>query len=261
MSPTKPTVAVSSVGSQRDNRYLDTFTDQHRFSPKYPDGRPWHGYREIAATKGHKDGFVNSDLIPGRHVEPGEDPALAWATIWHAPWMPEAKYFEFNYARSKIAIRYDRMAGDDRAAQDTYYEAAAILAFEKGEEVEYGSFPKFSIRAKIGDPPRSPKIAQAAQAGDLWLLGFSSEVNEELAVLLGLSPRGLTVARTATTPLVTPEAVVSASQSGDLAAMIAAAVEAALKAEREKNRAKIAKARAARGTHGKSPTSATPGAA
>src|SRR5688572_10019848 len=103
--PTKPQSGVSSVGSQRDSRYLDTFYDQHRFSPKFAEGRPWHGYREFAANKGDKDGFIGGELTQGRHAELGEDPRAAWATVWTAPWIPEFKYFEFNYLRSRITIR------------------------------------------------------------------------------------------------------------------------------------------------------------
>lgn len=246
MSPSKPTVEISTVGSQKDSRYLDTFYDQHRFSPKFPEGRPWHGYREFAANKPDRDGFVGGDLFPGRHAEDMEDRKAAWETAWQAPWTPEYKYFEFNYARNKITIRYDRVFGDDKTAQDNYYKAAAKLSGANGwGAVQYGITPNYQITAVIGDPPRSPKIAQAAQAGDPWLLGFSEEVNEELAQLIGLTQEGLTLVAQPTQAPFKPEQILDA-KTADIPKMIAEAVALALKSEREANAAKMSKARAAR---------------
>lgn len=246
--PTKPTTGISTVGSQKDNRYIDTFYDQHRFSPKFPEGRPWHGYREFAANKPDRDGFVGGELTPGRHAEDLEDRKAAWETAWVAPWVPEYKYFEFNYARNKITIRYDRVLGDDKTAQDNYYKAAAKLSGANGwGPVQYGVTPNYQITAVIGDPPRSPKIAQAAQAGDPWLLGFSEEVNEELAQLIGLTQEGLTLVGASQEPTIKPEAVLAA-KTADIPKMIAEAVAQALAAEREARKAKMAPVRAKRKT-------------
>lgn len=244
--PSKPQVGVSTVGSQKDSRYLDTFYDQHRFSPRFPEGRPWHGYREYAANKPDKDGFVGGELNPGRHAEDMEDRAAAWATAWVAPWVPEFKYFDFNYQRNKITIRYDRVMGDDKMALDNYYRAAAKLSGSNGwGPVKYGVTPTYQVTSLIGDPSRSPKIAQAAQAGDPWLLGFSDEVNEELAQLIGLTQEGLTLVTGISEAPFKPEQI-NATPIADIPKMIADAVAAALKAEREANRAKMSTARAAR---------------
>src|SRR5215471_18377854 len=114
--PTKPVVGITTVGSQKDRRYLDTFYDQHR-STRFPNGRPWWGTRELAAnrdTNPHlRDGFCGGELIPGRHVEEGESRESAWRDCWSAPWYPEFRFFQFDYKRNRIMIRYDLHMGYD----------------------------------------------------------------------------------------------------------------------------------------------------
>lgn len=244
--PTKPTTGVMSVGSQRDSRYIDTFYDQHKFSPKFADGRPFHGYREFAANKPDRDGFIGGMLSQGRHAEPGEDPKAAWATVWSAPWLPEYKptYWDFNYQRNRITLRYDRVIADDKAGQDKYFQAAAKLSGANGwGPVTYGVVPSYQVTAVIGDPPRSPKIAQAALAGDPWLLGFSEEVNEELALLLGLTQEGLQLVDDRPRQIIKPDAILAATPY-DIQKMVAEAVAAALTAERAANKTKMAALRA-----------------
>lgn len=217
---TKPTVQISTTGSQAANRYLDTFTDQHR-SSRFPDGRPWWGWREYAANKGDHDGFVGGDLMPGDHLAPKEGQ-------WSAPFMPEAQFFEFNYHRRRITIRYDKMLAHDKAAYDDYYQAAAKICHQNSwPEVRYGSMPRHAVTALIGEPPRSPKIAQAAQAGDRWLLGATDEVNEELARLLGLSRQGLEIVRDEIVPVAKPEEVLTMTPA-QLQALVAAEVAKAV---------------------------------
>lgn len=223
----KPSTSVTSIGSQRDNRYVDTFTDQHK-SHRFPNGRPWWGWREFAANKGDRDAFC-TPLTPGDHTDP-------MGSNWTAPWLPEQNggvrtFYEFNYLRNRITIRYDVIKGHDAQAEAVYYQAAAKLAYDMNSEAPaVGTMPKHGIRAIIGDPPRSPKVATAAMAGDPWLLGQSDEVNVELARLLGINGHGLTLEPQ--TGIVQPGAVLSAT--GDLEARIAAAVAAALAAERAK---------------------------
>lgn len=258
--PIKPTTQVSSVGSQRDRRYTDTFRDQHR-SPRFPEGRPWWGEREFAANKPDPDGFC-STLTPGDH----EDPL---GSAWDAPWMPPQQstvqggsYFDLNYRKRTIVIRYDIIVRDDTDAFRKYYDAAAVIAYEKGwQPPEFGTLPRQAIRAVIGQPPRSPKVAQAAQAGDPWLLGHAKEVNEELAALLGLTKRGIAIAfASQEAPVATPEQVLAADP-GLLKQMMAQmeAMQTELKELRAKDqkREQMAAARAARGKS----TTATPDAA
>ena len=239
--PTKTIGAVSTTGSQRDNRYEDTFTDQHR-SERFHDGRPWNGPREYAANRGDPDGFC-SLLSPGTHLD--------ISTKWQAPWFPEQRFFKYNYKRAKITIDYAAMLAHDVFYSDQYYSAAAVISYEKGwEPTTEGSLPQFTIRKVLGEPPRSPKIAQAAMAGDQWLLGFSLEPNTLLSTLIGLTKTGLGEAYT---PPLTPAQVLEAS-STDVKAMIAQAVAQALAdrdveaaAKKEKDRERMAKARGARG--------------
>lgn len=217
--PTKPTAVIASTASQASQRYLDTFTDQHK-SARFPDGRPWWGYREFAANRGDLDGFVG-ELTPGDHLDPK-------AGQWSAPWMPEAAWFEFNYHRRRLTIRYDKMLVQDREGYENYYNAANKIAYEKAwPEVAYGSMPRHAITSIIGEPPRSPKIAQAAMAGDRWLLGDSDEVNEELARLLGLSRHGMKIVRAESMPVAKPEEVLSMTPT-ELQKLIAAEVAKAV---------------------------------
>lgn len=211
--PTKPTVGVSSVGSQRDRRYTDTFYDQHR-SPRFLNGRPWWGEREFAANKPHPDGFCSA-LNPGDH----EKAKLGdFSDQWDAPWLPPMQasvgggsYFEFNYRKNAITIRYDLIIRDDTEAMNKYYDAGSIVAYQKNwQPPKWGGLPDHTIVAVIGLPPRSPRVAQAAQAGDPWLLGHAKEVNEELAGLLRLTRRGIPMLQPVVTPVSTPEAVLGA---------------------------------------------------
>lgn len=238
----KPILDVRSTGSQRDNRFIDTFHDQHKHR-LFPNGRPWTGWRERPANQnGDKDqpGFTGSDLQPGDHT----NQALAW----HAPFMPTVDYFRFDFQYKRINIHYDKLYGHDVAAYDRYYEAAARLSQEKGQDTpDYGVIPKGFILNIIGAPPRSPRIAEALMAGDAWLLGFSTDVNEELALALGLSRTGYKLHKErsrweqAKTPArvapATPEDVLSFTPDRlkELMADVAAqAAAAAVAAERER---------------------------
>lgn len=204
---TKPLAFTKSINDQASHRYPDTFTDQHK-SRRFPEGRPWWGWREWAAMKGELDGFVGSDLMRGSH----EDPSQSWT----APWIPERQFFDFNYRKSAIVINYRRMLTHDAHYWNAYYDAANKIAYEKSwDEVTEGSLPRPGIRAVIGEPPRSPRVAQAALAGDRWLLGDEDEknVNEELARLLGLSKHGIRFQREPIIGVTTPEAVLQLTAS------------------------------------------------
>lgn len=239
--PIKTEGTVSTTGSQRDNRYEDSFTDQHR-SDRFPEGRPWNGPREYAANKGDPDGFC-APLNPGTHTD--------ISTKWTAPWFPEQGFFRFNYKRARITIDYPAMLAHDVFYSDQYYSAAAVISYEKGwEPTTEGSLPQFTIRKVLGEPPRSPKVAQAAMAGDQWLLGFSLEPNAMLATLIGMTKGSLGEAYQ---PPLTPAQVLESS-SAEIKALINQAVAQALEArdveemaKKERNRQRMEKARSARG--------------
>lgn len=241
---------ASGVGSQKDRRYIDTFRDQHK-SARFPEGRPWWGNREFAANPGDKDGFM--DLHPGDHLDVA-------GGGWSAPFLPETRFFEYNYQRQRLTIRYDKLIQQDQEMTQTYYRAANKLAAQNGwPEVLAGVLPRQSIVDIIGEPPRSPKIGQACQAGDPWILGVTgAEANEELARLLGLTRDGFSQSVLTRTGLLAPAAV-DAAPAPDLAQMIAEAVAAALAARdtadvarraKEANRKAVARARTPAGVAG-----------
>lgn len=192
-TPTKPQVLGAATGrNQKDRRYFDTFYDQHRH-PKFPQGRPWTGSREIAANHDlmHEDGFVTADLMMGVYVE-GEDGncdrAATLASTWQAPWRPLAKYFRFNYKRKTIFLDYPRMRKDEDDGLKRYYKAASELGIQLNVRVEPGVMPHPQIVYKLGAPSRMIRIAEAAMAGDPWLMGFIDEPNPDLADILGYHP-------------------------------------------------------------------------
>lgn len=261
--PTKPTTARGGalvIGSQADTRYIDTYFDGHiwtRGKRQFPNGRPWTGFREFSAEKGRPDGFVTAELSPGEHFE--NDREATFASVWQAPWTPESRYFEFDHQKKRIKLRYDKVIGDLSVAQRTYYTAAAKISNQNGwKETEFGQLPRFQITSLIGDPSLSPRIPQAAQAGDPWLLGFDEEANPELARLLGISSIADGMFNGARRePVVQPSAVLSMTPE-DLDAKIAAAVASVLKAEQAK---KDARGQRMRDAKAKRHTSATPGSA
>lgn len=250
---TKPTVGITTVGRQRDRRYLDTFHDNHRWS-RFPLGRPWFGDRELAANRENnprvQDGFCTAELQRGTHFDPAihQSKEEAWKDIWNAPWYPEQRFFHFDYPRKRIVIQYVPMIAEDTKYYDAYYDAAAKIAYEKSwAPIEYGAVVPRQIVAILTRPPRSPKIAQAAQAGDPWLIGATDEVNEELAMLLGLSRRGFVQPKPAQQiGEVPPDAVLSMSAS-DLQKLIAEGVRVEMERQANERKAKMANVRAGRG--------------
>ena len=252
--PTKPTPQGGrTIGSQKDRRYGDTFYDQHR-SARFPNGRPWNGEREFLSGSENPsslDPFVQGELHKGDSTQPGLE--------WDAPWVPEWNggrnaFYEFIWASRRIRVRYDRVIAVDRQGQDEYYMAAAKLAAASGwREVEYGSPPPYQVTAIVGTPPRSPKIAMAAQAGDPWLLGFVEEPNVELAKLLGITTSGMRIPQPAAK--IEPAQILAVQSDADLIKLVANVVTATLDArdadrlakKQAADNAKMAKVRARRG--------------
>lgn len=164
-------VAPSAGWSQAQQRGLALFFDQHR-SDKFPDGRPWWCYTERPAN-GAATPMPVGDLQPHG---------------WTAPWLPESKYMNMSMGTlnsNRFRIAYDRMIVDYRQAWDEYYQRAAEEAAATNLPIpEYGEPLTWKLKAIIGRPPKSPKIPEAALAGDRWLLGFTEEPNEQLERLL-----------------------------------------------------------------------------
>lgn len=225
---------VRSANSQRDQRWNDTVYDQHK-SARFPRGRPWWGTREYPSEKGKDAGFIGA-LMPGDSNDP-------FNSSWSAPWYPEQTVahqrvgtYRIDLKRMTITWLYASIATEDRAAMEQYYLAAAEIAYQKGWPAPaLGEPVSFQIRQILKRPPRSPKIAEAALAGDPWILGNTDQVNEELKALLdGTRPDTLLDdARLA------PETVLA--KPDDLEDRIAKAVAAALEAKELADAAKRGK--------------------
>ena len=248
--PSKPQHNGAAGGrNQKDRRYLDTFFDNHRHPRRFPRGRPWCGPRELSANHElmHEDGFVMGDLMQGEYVEneDGSNDRLATIqSVWHAPWTPQAKYFRYNYKRKLITFDYPRLILDEKREMETYYKAAAKLGAKLNIRVEYGVEPDFQITADLGSPMsyvNRIRLAEAAMAGDPWLLGFIDEPNQDLAAILGFNQAGLKIVSYEPEPVVTPTQVLAMPDEGLLkmiaemaAQAAAAAVDRALAARDEK---------------------------
>ena len=248
---TKPEVPVVNVAHQSSRRFPDTFHDRHTHPVKAPVGRPFWGWREFSAVQGKPDGFVGGDLNPGAVVfdDAGNiDRHASLMSAWEAPFIPESRYFKPDYRRQRLSLDYVMMKRDDTEFELHYYEAAArIAANRRSSNVVYrgpgqGTMPDFEVTSVVGLPPRSPKVADALMANDAWILGFSTDVNVELAKLLGMNELGLPVrhsylfaqvaTQTPTSTILTPEQVLSAVSATDLDRLIGEMVERRL-AERE----------------------------
>lgn len=181
--PVARLVAPQEGWSQQSNRAPGIFFDQHK-SERCPDGRPWWCWTETPADPTHPRGIVG-ELIPitttltiGNETIPG----------WSAPWVPEQKYVVRGLgmlAGNRFKIDYATMVSDYRQANERYYRLAATTAGAKNWPAPklYGPV-EFQLRAIVGDPPKSPKLPEAAMAGDPWLLGQTKHVNEALKDIL-----------------------------------------------------------------------------
>src|SRR5262245_66081336 len=73
-------------------------------------------------------------------------------------------------------IMSDRTISDYRPAQEEFYQRAAAEALQANLPIpEFGDALGWKLRAIVGQPPRSPRLPEAALAGDRWLLGFALE--------------------------------------------------------------------------------------
>ncbi len=202
--PTRIT-APEEGWNQNKQRSLAVFFDQHRDTAftapdgkkPFENGRPWWGYVERPA-----DGAAMP--MPVGPLSPME---------WDAPWFPDEKYITASIGRvssngswirmgsglyeQRFRIDYNQMITDYTTALRAYYTRAVNEASERNLKIpEYGGTISFQLSAIIGRPPRSPKVPEAALAGNKWLLGqlaptfdartqqWSVEEDEQLARLL-----------------------------------------------------------------------------
>ena len=183
MATKPPAPQVSTMNSQRDMRTPESVYDQHK-SARFPNGRPWWGWAEIQTDRRSLPGFV-CELSPGDHNDPLN-------SSWSAPWFPTQmreqsgrRYLELNMKRLTLTWNYPLMIADDKLATLNYYRAAAKIANANGWKAPaLGEPVSFQIESILLDPPRSYRIAEAAMAGDPWILGFTEQVNQDLFDLL-----------------------------------------------------------------------------
>lgn len=157
--------------SQNRQRGLGLFYDQHRCE-QFPDGRPWWCWTERPADGAHMPRSIG-DMIPHG---------------WNAPWVPDSHYLITAYETletNRFTIRYDMIITEYRTAMEDFYQRAAQEAASFNLPIpDYGEALGWKLRQIVGKPPRSPKIPEAARAGDRWILGLRNEPNEYLLRLL-----------------------------------------------------------------------------
>lgn len=163
----------------RSKHTVGLFFDQHK-SADHPEGRPWWAWTETMADPTHPRGVigelqpVTSDMHSGGVTIKG----------WNAPWYPEQKYVAMSMglmASNRFRIDYVRQVTDYKAANQQYYTLAARTAGARNWPAPqmYGPVD-FQLRALIGDPPKSPKVPEAAQAEDPWVLFGTGTPNEQI---------------------------------------------------------------------------------
>lgn len=172
--------------SQDKQRSLAVFFDQHR-NDRYghPFGRAWWGYVENPADPGGPRRPVG-ELLP---VSVDTTVDGLFIKGWEAPWLPEPKYIAHAtswMAGNRFRLNYAQMQAEYRSANETYYTRAAAESAARGwsHEVQLYGPLTFQLLAIVGNPPKSPKIPEAAAAEDPWLLGFTKEPNERLLKII-----------------------------------------------------------------------------
>ncbi len=233
--PTKmpmPVTPTSNTQSARRQLHASMgqappFYDQFK-NPRWPEGRPFWCYTEIMAN-GVTPPMPCTPLVPD-----------GWASPIDLP----ARYIDYSRsAYGHFEWRVDAMYDHDKEEYERYYVAAAVLATEKNQGVvTLGGPVPFVVRALLGPPTRSPKIAQAFLAANPWILGFTQEPDEELLRIMARSRDTLGMPAES---YAKPDDVLSAPPA-QLKEMVDAAVAAALAADKEKREAKGRQLRAAK---------------
>lgn len=191
--------------SQARQRSLAIFYDQHKDGDRFPNGRPWWCYVERPA-----DGAAMP--MPVGELQPHG---------WDAPWYPESKYVAMAVGRlsdNHFRLDYQRMITDYTAELRAYYaKAVREAAAQNFKAPVYGGAVEYRLRMIVGEAPKSPKVPEAALAGDRWLLGFTKEPNESLQRLLTMNSETLESPE---------ESVSNADQIEDLRRKLDALIEA-----------------------------------
>ncbi len=174
-------VPLDGMRDQAKQREFAVWYDQHRDSTftnaagvrVFEDGRPYWSTVE------------KSTKMPVGPV---------YRAGWLAPWEPPQSYIVTSIGKitkghifdgsmpkgmttDRFRIDYQQMATDDRQAYQAYYNHAVRVASDRNLDIpRYGSRFDFRLIAIIGPSPRDPRIAEAAMAGNKWLLGQAMPV-------------------------------------------------------------------------------------
>lgn len=203
--------------SQADHRNLAVFYDQH-IHKKAPSGRPWWCYVEKPA-----DGAAMP--MPVGPLTP-----MGWEAMGiYAPWEPDQAYIIRSLGRSRpgatmfefrFTIDYTQMRIDWQRVMEEYYGRAVNEAAALNLKLpNFGEPLQYQLQKIVGEPPMSPKIPDAAIAGDEWLLGFDARENEGLARLLKMRNERLATVEQSTAHVDEMEAM--REQMAELKRMIA----------------------------------------
>lgn len=169
-------VPLDGMRDQAKNREFAVWYDQHRDSSYlnaegkhiFEDGRPYWSTVE------------KSTKMPVGPVY-----RAGWVAPWEAPQsyivtsigkITKGHIFDGSMPKGmttdRFRIDYQQMATDDRQSYQQYYNHAVRVASDRNLDIpRYGSRFDFRLVAIIGPSPRDPRIAEAAMAGNKWLLG------------------------------------------------------------------------------------------
>ena len=152
------------VRTQSDKRKHAIYTDQH--------GRRW-------SCAVH----VDTD-------EPVETPLL-YKHPHNPPWLPAPKYLRFNSAERRMYIDYPAIFADCVLAVAPWNDRLRDIALQRyGEKAhEAVASPPPEVLAILGSKPRDLEFAQAAAAGDKWVLGWTDVVPPKAQALLDARPK------------------------------------------------------------------------
>lgn len=163
--------------NQAKHRGVAVWFDQHKSSTFrnaqgeaiFENGRPYHSIVEL------KTKMPVGPVMPLGWSAPIEVPQqYVIRAIGKATNLPQSVGMILtNVVTDRIRIDYAQMYTDDRQAAVEHWRAAVKFADAKGwEPPKFGHAMDPRLLAIVGPAPRSPKIAQALQAGNPWALGM-----------------------------------------------------------------------------------------
>lgn len=182
--PIKSPQEIKGLNDPARTKQAAFFFDQHVHPRVFPKGRAWWTILEKSWNGMDTPGACAEYMAGGR-----DDNGLE--LTWNAPWFPENKYGKLHsgtFGALRLEWEYVRMRADLNVAWEEYHRAACRVAAQSKWELPVLYEPvDWRIAAALeSEPPKSPKIPEAAMAGDPWLIGVHTEPNERLQKLLML---------------------------------------------------------------------------